>query len=49
MEEGIRNKTADILAELPGIRQTNNATEQVMDELQMPDVSPLDNLVNGNI
>ena len=47
LHEKIRNKTAETFSELPSIRDNNEDADQLIENLVLPDLEPLQNIVDG--
>ena len=47
MEDKVEKKIANSTAEVPEIEQNNNATKQKLDNITLPDLAPLREIVEG--
>ena len=49
IEDEVKEKIKNTTAEIPGIEENNNATKQGLDEIEIPDIVPLQELVEGEL
>ena len=47
MEDEVEKKIANSTAEVPEIEKNNNATKQKLDNITLPDLTPLREIVEG--
>ena len=49
IEDEVKEKIKNTTAEIPEIEENNNATKQGLDEIEIPDIVPLRELVEGEL